>query len=346
MIADALREVGARPQTLCSRALAAADAGPALIPRLPVEAWGRPSNAGVRFYAQRAVSWTVAAREILSTARRTQPQVVHFQMPINRRLDVHLIRLLRRSSPVVWTAHDVLPFEATDRDRERFAAIYSAVDRVIVHTHPAAAEVRSLAEVEAAVIEHPVTTAKSLVEKQEARRRLGLKPDGRLLAALGFIRPYKGYALLADTWERLGDHGPSLLVMGELMAEEERPVLDRLARATRADVRLGYASDEDIWLAICAADALLLPYVTASDSGILHLGRAAGVPVIASDAPQLAASVMAVAAGVVVPRNAGAWSAAVTGDLPAAPAAPPSSDRVGMAHLKAYREALATTPNL
>ncbi|HVV52170.1 MAG TPA: glycosyltransferase [Polyangia bacterium] len=340
LVARALTQAGARARTLGSRALEPRDGEMPLEPDLAVDPWSRPPGSALAFFGRRLGSWIASAIAVMRAVRRHRPDVVHFQMPLNRRLDGALVRLLALWRPVVWTAHDVLPFESTPQDRRRFARIYRGVDALIVHTHPAADEVRALAGVRATVIEHPVAPH-AVVPRAEARVRLGLDPDGRLLVALGFIRAYKGYDLLADVWESLGASAPTLLVMGELLAADQRPVVERLRRCPRTVMRLGYASDEDVWLATCAADALLLPYANASDSGVLHLGRAAGVPVIASDRPQLAASVRETSAGAVVARDAAAWSAAVTGALPPPPPAPPPLAEVGARHLAVYREALA-----
>ncbi len=198
-----------------------------------------------------------------------------------------------------------------------------------MHNDLAARAVRSLAGIDPAIVPHAVLDDFVHVERAEARRRLGLPASGRILAGLGFIRPYKGYGLLADVWERLGDAAPTLLVMGELMEDEEHSAIDRLERSDRVELRLGYASDTELQLAIAASDALLLPYVDASESGLLHLSRALGVPVIASDAPQLAAAVTASGAGVVVPRTVDAWSAAVTGELPLPPPEPTDLESIG-----------------
>ena len=76
---------------------------------------------------------------------------------------------------------------------------------------------------------------------------------------------------------------------------------------------------------------------------VLALGFAViYVPVIASDAPQLAAAVASSVTGVVVPRTVDAWSAAVTSELPSPPLPEPSNlESVGRAHLALYRELLA-----
>lgn len=163
-----------------------------------------------------------------------------------------------------------------------------------------------------------------------------------MLAALGFVRPYKGYDLLAEVWDGLGEQAPLLLLMGDLVAGTEADVrepVERLEATGRAVVRLGYASDTDLQLAIAASDAVLLPYAVSSESGLLHQARSLGVPVLASDVPQLAAAVEAAGAGRVIPRRTADWAAAVVAPLPAAPPAPPTLAATGQAHVAAYEEA-------
>lgn len=342
LVASALVEAGAKPTVLGSRGLARGAPAYELKRWLPRMAWGRPADAGPRFLAGRAAGWAASALATEGLALLRRPDVIHFQAPVNRRLDPALLRALRPIAPVVWTAHDVLPFEGTRADASRFAAIYAAADLVLVHSAAAADEVRRLAGVEARVIEHVVAEPLSRPSRAEARAKLHLPDDGRILAALGFVRPYKGYDLLADTWERLGEQAPLLLVMGQVVPGGEADVhgpLERLRQTGRALLRLEYASDTDLQLAIVASDALLLPYAVSSESGLLHQARALGVPVVASDARQLAAAVEATSAGRVVPRDAEAWSAAVTEELPAPPPAPPTLTATGRAHLAAYEEA-------
>jgi glycosyltransferase involved in cell wall biosynthesis len=340
LLARALQAAGAEPSHLGSSALEdPATLDVPMFRRLPDDRWGKPQPRQPFFYAKQMQYWLHAAVVVAVYVRRRRPDVVHFLAPINRRLDALLIRRLARRASVVWTAHNVLPHEGTDRDRDWFGDIYRAADRVVVHSQPAAEAIRALAAVDAVVIPHPVPEDVLRVPRSEARNRLALPVQGRIVAALGFIRAYKGYGLLADVWERLGKNAPTILVMGELIAEDEQQVLHRLEQTGRAVLRIGYASDSDLQLAIAASDAILLPHERA-DSGLLHLARAVGVPVIASDAPQLAAAVRSSSAGVVVPRTVEAWSSAVTGKLPPPPPTAPPLRDIGMRHRALYENAL------
>jgi glycosyltransferase involved in cell wall biosynthesis len=341
LVTRALSEASACPTVLGSAALEESPAEAPVLRALPADRWGKPRRAGPGFYARRLSTWLRSANAVLREVRRRRPDVIHFQVAINRRFDAALIRRLSRQAPVVWTAHNALPFERTARDAAWFAGIYRSADAVIVHNELVGHQVRELSGVEPVVVAQVVPQKVIDVSREEARRRLGLPESGRVVAALGFIRPYKGYDLLADVWEGLGNDAPLLLVMGELVVDSEQAVLDRLAGSERVDLRPGYVPEEDLQLAASAADALLLPYREASDSGLLHLARALSVPVIASDQPQLASMVEATESGRVVPRDADAWAAAVTGPLPAPPPTPPGPREIGERHVELYRRLLA-----
>lgn len=336
LLRRSLGRAGVAAVTLGSVALEEIEA-PGIVRGLPDDGFGR---ARTRPAPARAVlRWLRSAVVVAREVRRRRPAVVHFQAPLNARFDALLVRALRRRTAVVWTAHNVLPHEPAPADRRRFRAVYRAADAVVVHTPPAADELRELADVEPCVIAHPVADEIEPLPRAEARQRLGLPPGERVLAAVGFLRPYKGYELLADVWERLGAEAPRLLVVGE-----PRPGMDvvvaRLARLPRVDLRLGYVEHEELELVVAAADAVLLPYRSGSDSGVLHLARALGVPVLASDAAQLAASVQDARAGSVLPRRPDIWATAVTGELP--PPAPPAPDAAGTAHAALYRRVSPT----
>jgi glycosyltransferase involved in cell wall biosynthesis/O-antigen/teichoic acid export membrane protein len=338
-----LVEAGTQPIVLGSRALPRDQRPYRVLRWIPVSRWWRPENAGASFYIGRVAAWLTSAVQTIVAVIVVRPDVVHFQFGFNRRWDAMLLRVLRRMTRVVWTAHDVLPFEEGERGKAWFAPIYRLADAVVVHTGPAQTGIRELSGRGAYVVRHAVASDIEPIGRAEARRRLGLPAGERILVAAGFIRPYKGYELLADVWERLGERAPLLLVVGE-PAESELETVGRLERCARTDVRAAYATDDDLRDAVAAADALLLPYVQASDSGVLHLARVLGTPVIASDAPNLAWAVEASGAGAVVPREVDAWSEAVTGPMPPAPPPPHSLADVGRDHAAVYEAALTQPP--
>jgi glycosyltransferase involved in cell wall biosynthesis len=344
MVANSLQMVGIRACVLANTRVVEPDLPRiwTLFPWLPAGRWPRARLPGPLAKAREAVAWLGCAVAVILTASIVRPSIIHFQYPLHLRLDRLLIRGLRRWAPVVWTAHDVTPHDPGLKSAEQAAQTYRAADLVLVHSRPAAADVQRLAGVDAQIVPHPVRPLDEIPSRAAARARLQLDPSVRIAVAVGFIRAYKGYGLLAETWAHLGDAAPLLLILGELVDESEREAVQALTNHPRTDIRLGYASDADVVTALAAADVVLLPHARGSDSGVLHMARAVGTPVISSDTPQLAAVVQSTQSGVVVPRSAQDWARAVVGILPPPPPAPVTPKETGERHRSLYARAISS----
>ncbi|MDO9713143.1 glycosyltransferase family 4 protein [Paracraurococcus lichenis] len=97
----------------------------------------------------------------------------------------------------------------------------------------------------------------------------------------GRLRHYKGLDLLRNAWPRLRAIRPDarLRVVGEGNAEACAP---GLARLPGVDVEQRWVPDAELAPLIASTRALVLPYREASQSGVLPLALALGVPVVAT----------------------------------------------------------------
>ena len=134
---------------------------------------------------------------------------------------------------------------------------------------------------------HPtydVFAAEQPLPADEARRKLGL--DGkRVLLFFGFIRAYKGLDVLLEAVQRLEtDKGYHLVVVGEFYedAEKYRPGLDALRRRGQLTLVDRYVPNEEVPLYFSAADVVMIPYLSATQSGIIQIAYAFGKPVVAT----------------------------------------------------------------
>lgn len=121
--------------------------------------------------------------------------------------------------------------------------------------------------------------------RAEARVALGLPADVRLVLFFGFIKPYKGVVHLIDAApalrERYGD-GLRILVVGDIYGERQ-PYLDRVAARGVGDVLSivdGFVPDETVEDYFLAADLVALPYVSATQSGIVQIAYNYDRPVV------------------------------------------------------------------
>jgi len=106
----------------------------------------------------------------------------------------------------------------------------------------------------------------------------------------GRVRAYKGLDLLRDAFRLLRERRPEarLRVVGEGDIEAHAPGLSALD-GVRVEPR--WVAEPDIPPLLAAAGALVLPYREASQSGVVSLAHALGVPVVATPVGALAEQV-------------------------------------------------------
>ncbi|MDD2539322.1 MAG: glycosyltransferase [Bacteroidales bacterium] len=135
---------------------------------------------------------------------------------------------------------------------------------------------------------------------EEARARLGLERGRRTLLFFGFIRDYKGLDLLLEAFRDLGDTY-QLVIAGECYGSFEKyeKLIARLPDPSSVKVFNRYISDEEVPLFFSAADVCVLPYRTATQSGISAMAYHFQVPVIVTPAGGLAEAVEGPGTGLV-----------------------------------------------
>lgn len=216
----------------------------------------------------------------LATAR---PDVLHVQWFGAPEADRWLFR---PRSPVVLTAHDIVPRRTASKTR-LWRALFGRCDRIVLHSDRGA---QALADFGVSperlrVIPHPAF-----------RGEIVRDDDGRTALALGLIRPYKG---TEDAVEAvLAVEGARLLVAGD-----PRVPLDGLrdTAGDRAEWRLGYLPEAELRRALSESTVALFPYRAEIDvSGALLQVLGAGIPAIVYDIGGLGEVVGRFGAGAVV----------------------------------------------
>ncbi|HLP18519.1 MAG TPA: glycosyltransferase [Bacteroidota bacterium] len=130
------------------------------------------------------------------------------------------------------------------------------------------------------------------IPKREARARLGLAAEGNVLLFFGYVRKYKGLHTLIDAMAALPATLPpvTLLVVGEYYGDEKeyRDHIARLGLEDRVRVHSDYVPNERVAEYFCASDCVVLPYSSATQSGIAQIAYQFTKPVIATDVGGLA----------------------------------------------------------
>jgi glycosyltransferase involved in cell wall biosynthesis len=116
------------------------------------------------------------------------------------------------------------------------------------------------------------------------------RPGGPHFVNLGRLRAYKGIDLLRDAWALFAPRHPgaTLLVAGEGDAEALAPGLSALPGVT---VQARWLDEAEMAALVAGADAVVLPYREASQSGVAPVAHGMGVPVVATAVGGLAEQV-------------------------------------------------------
>ncbi len=210
---------------------------------------------------------------------------------------------------VVFLCHNVLPHEGSVFDRTLARYAYGAADRFIVQASEERARLRELVGYEPAVEVAPHPVYEVFAEGREAeadtgaaRRTLGVPEDARVLLFFGYVRHYKGLDVLFEALART-EPAIHLVIAGECYedATELRRQMNERGLAERVHWFDRYVPNEEVPTFFAAADVVVLPYRNATQSGIVQLAYAFGVPVIVSAVGGIPEVVDAERTGLLVP---------------------------------------------
>jgi beta-1,4-mannosyltransferase len=124
------------------------------------------------------------------------------------------------------------------------------------------------------------------VTREEARARLDLAPDHKVIAFIGGLRPNKGIETLIEAFRALPDKHLRLLIAGKPWPPREyaQHLMEASALDDRIQVRAALIPDEEMQLFLNACDVVALPFkdILTSGSAILSMsfGRAVVAPAV------------------------------------------------------------------
>ncbi len=187
---------------------------------------------------------------------------------------------LSKRTPVVALCHNVLPHERSFYDEPLMKALLKRVSAVLVHSADQARLASSLTSRPVTVAEMPA----HLVATPSAAAAEGVR---RRLLFFGIVRPYKGLDVLLDALPQ----DVALTVAGEFWSGLPDTEALIAARGLDVDLRPGYVPASEMPGLFADADALVLPYRSATASQNVWLAFEHGLPVIATRVGSFAAQV-------------------------------------------------------
>ncbi len=186
-------------------------------------------------------------------------------------------------------AHNVLPHEHQAAGKILNKILFNVADVVFVGNSQEQAVLQRLAgKVQSVISPHPIYDRFSRqfkeITREQAKQRLGYSGETFLFLHLGLVRQYKGVDVLLQAFSEMRAACARLEIAGEFYddVEKYRNLVRNLDLENRVRLIDQYQTDADISLRLRAADAVVLPYRQATQSGIAMAALACGIPVIAT----------------------------------------------------------------
>lgn len=121
--------------------------------------------------------------------------------------------------------------------------------------------------------------------KEVAKKQLGL-PGRNVLLFFGFVREYKGLRYLLEAMPKIIEQtNAQLLIVGEFWQDKKNygQMIEKLGIGKNITIVDRYVADGEIPAYFSAADAVVLPYISISESGVISMAFNFGTPVISTD---------------------------------------------------------------
>ena len=217
----------------------------------------------------------------------------------------YIARRLRKRCKVISILHNVVPHEPRFFDAPLTRYFLSGCTGNVTLCDEVAEDLKRLSpKAPNITLFHPIYGHfGEKMPREEAEKALGLKPGMRNLLFFGLIRDYKGLDILLDAFGKL-DSGYQLIVAGEPYGsfEKYRNIIDRSPAKDRIRLFTRYIKDSEVKVFFSASDLAVLPYRSATQSGISAIAYHFEVPLVVTDVGGLRQSIGDCGTGLVAPK--------------------------------------------
>jgi glycosyltransferase involved in cell wall biosynthesis len=198
----------------------------------------------------------------------------------------------------IGLVHNLIPHERKPMDKFLSRFFCNSMDAFVTMSDSVLQDIHSFVPAKPATMcPHPLYDHYGTpVSREEAIDKLGLSKDFRYLLFFGLIRDYKGLDWLLETFadprlEAFQDL--RLIVAGEFYSDPQKYQDAAQALGRRVIMRPEFIPDDMVRYYFCAADLIVQPYKTATQSGITQIAyhfdkpmlvtRVGGLPEIVPD---------------------------------------------------------------
>ena len=206
----------------------------------------------------------------------------------------------------VGLIHNLIPHEPKFYDKSLTKFYLNQHDSFVVLSEEVKEDLLALKpEAEVEVLFHPVYSQfGSLPDKEHALNKIGLPKNKKILLFFGLIRAYKGLDQLLKAMVYLSDEY-HLMIVGECYGDfdEYTDLINVHNLESRISIVNRFIPEKEVADYFAVADLCVLPYKSATQSGVTAVAHNFGVPVLATNVGGLNESILHMQNGMLVEKE-------------------------------------------
>ena len=266
----------------------------------------------VKINSVNPLNWIAVGNEL----KNLKPDVivVRYWLPFMGPCLGTILRRVKKNkhTQIVCIADNIIPHEKRPGDTLFTRYFVKPIDRFITMSEKVLKDLKQFAKDKPATfVPHPLyDNFGEKISKEEARQHLNITGEVHIVLFFGFIRKYKGLDILLNSIKLLnteyGVKNIRLLVAGEFYEDEKNyeELLNDPAIKPYLILHTQFISDSEVKYYLCAADCVVQPYRSATQSGVTPLAYHFEVPMIVTNVGGLPSLVPDGKAGLIAEPNA------------------------------------------
>ncbi len=191
-----------------------------------------------------------------------------------------------KKTKVICQIDNVEPHEHHIIDRPCNKYYLGGVDGFVYMSEQVHSELKAYSSAPALFSPHPMfENFGTKVERELACKKINISPDENYTLFFGLIRDYKGLDMLLEAWKRWNPEHRKLLIAGEFYTSREKYIslIEQLGLQDRVVLHDRFIADDDVRYYFSAADCLVLPYRSATQSGVTQIAYNFSVPMLVTN---------------------------------------------------------------
>lgn len=235
------------------------------------------------------LSWTQTAQKI----KRFHPDLilVRFWIPFMGMALGRICKSLKKDFPIIAITDNVIPHESKPGDRRLTRFFLKQCHGYITMSDAVAKDLQDIYPNDRTkVTPHPIYNIYGdKIPQEEARKKLHWD-DTPTLLFFGLVRKYKGLDLLLDALHLVQNKDWKLCIAGEFYDDPQKYHQKIAAYQLQDNIIMDdhFIDDEDIKYYFSAADIMVQPYRTATQSGVAQIAYHFETPMLVTDVGGLA----------------------------------------------------------